>query len=95
MLERVRRDKISLLLDYYRDVGWISETVKSQIMTYARGELQDVTKYDVEHENDDLLAGYEDDDLPEDYKKVTDWRLSAEDHLKSLLFLKKMAGQKL
>jgi flagellar protein FlaD len=92
MFERVPRDKISLVLDYYVDVGWISEDVKSEIMSYARGEMQDVTKY----------MGYEEareevfKDLPAPqaapYKKVEDWRLSADDHLKSLLFIQKIAG---
>ena len=92
MFERVPRDKISLVLDYYVDVGWISEDVKSEIMSYARGEMQDITKY----------MGYEEareevfKDLPAPqaapYKKVEDWRLSADDHLKSLLFIQKIAG---
>jgi flagellar protein FlaD len=92
MFERVPRDKMSLVLDYYVDVGWISEDVKSEIMSYARGEMQDVTKY----------MGYEEareevfKELPAPqaapYKKVEDWRLSADDHLKSLLFIQKIAG---
>jgi len=92
LFERVTRDKISLVLDYYVDVGWISEDVKSEIMSYARGELQDVTKYlPSEEGGEDLFQG-----LPTPtaapYKKVEDWRLSADDHLKSLMFIQKIAG---
>lgn len=92
LFERVTRDKISLVLDYYVDVGWISEDVKSEIMSYARGEMQDVTKY-MGHEEvrEEVFR-----DLPPPtaapYKKVEDWRLSADDHLKSLLFVQKIAG---
>lgn len=92
LFERVTRDKISLVLDYYVDVGWISEDVKSEIMSYARGEMQDVTKY-MGHEEvrEEMFR-----DLPPPtaapYKKVEDWRLSADDHLKSLLFVQKIAG---
>ncbi|NPA75150.1 MAG: flagella protein [Euryarchaeota archaeon] len=95
LFERVKRDKITLLLDYYVDIGWISKEVKSEIMAYARGEVQDVTKYFPEEE---IEAEIETPDgtikapAPHIYKKVEDWRLSAEDHLKSLLFIMKIAG---
>ncbi len=92
LFERVTRDRMSLVLDYYVDVGWISEDVKSEIMSYARGEMQDVTKYMGQEEvREDVFR-----DLPPPtaapYKKVEDWRLSADDHLKSLLFVQKIAG---
>ena len=92
MFERVPRDRISLVLDYYVDVGWISEDVKSEIMSYARGEMQDVNKYmEYEEAREEVFK-----DLPTPdaatYKKVEDWRLTADDHLKSLLFIQKIAG---
>ena len=92
LLERVTRDKLSLVLDYYVDIGWIGEKARSEAMTYARGEMQDVNKY---MSQEDEIS----DESPElkvtpaaTYKKVDDWRLSADDHLKSLLFITKMAG---
>ncbi|UCE81046.1 MAG: hypothetical protein JSV94_01010 [Methanobacteriota archaeon] len=92
LFERVPRDRISLVLDYYVDVGWISEDVKSEIMSYARGEMQDVNKYmEYEEAREEVFK-----DLPTPdaatYKKVEDWRLTADDHLKSLLFIQKIAG---
>ncbi len=95
LFERVKRDKITLLLDYYVDIGWISKEVKSEIMAYARGEVQDVTKYFPEEEIEaeiETPAGTIKAPGPKIYKKVEDWRLSAEDHLKSLLFIMKIAG---
>ncbi len=95
LFERVKRDKITLLLDYYVDIGWISRKVKSEIMAYARGEVQDVTKYFPEEEIEaeiETPAGTIKAPGPKIYKKVDDWRLSAEDHLKSLLFIMKIAG---
>ncbi|UCE45143.1 MAG: flagella protein [Methanobacteriota archaeon] len=92
MFERVPRDRISLVLDYYVDVGWISEDVKSEIMSYARGEMQDVNKYmEYEEAREEV---FKDLPTPESatYKKVEDWRLTADDHLKSLLFIQKIAG---
>jgi flagellar protein FlaD len=90
MFERVKRDRISLLLDYYKDVGWISDDIKSQVMGYARGEIQDVLAYE---EEDITTEPFQTNTVPVDYKKVNDWRLSAEDHLKSLLFIMKIAGK--
>ncbi len=95
LFEHVKRDKITLLLDYYVDIGWISKEVKSEIMAYARGEVQDVTKYFPEEEIEaeiETPAGTIKTPGPKIYKKVEDWRLSAEDHLKSLLFIMKIAG---
>ncbi len=95
LFERVKRDKITLLLDYYVDIGWISKEVKSEIMAYARGEIQDVTKYFPEEEIEaeiEMPEGTIKAPRPKIYKKVEDWRLSAEDHLKSLLFIMKIAG---
>jgi|GEM_PF-877852 len=89
MFERVTRDKISSLLDYYKDIGWISPKVKSHIMAYARGEVQNIFKYEPP-ENEDVLL--DETKYPTAYKKVNDWRLSADDHLKSLLFITKIAG---
>ncbi|MCD6383325.1 MAG: flagella protein [Thermoplasmata archaeon] len=90
LFERVTRDKIGMLLEYYKDVGWISDEVKSKVMAFARGEIQDVTKY----EPTDGEPGPElfDKGGTALYKKVSDWRLSADDHLKSLLFILKIAG---
>ncbi|MEA1984538.1 MAG: FlaD/FlaE family flagellar protein [Euryarchaeota archaeon] len=37
LMERVGRNNLVDALDYYVDIGWISEEVQSEIMTYARG----------------------------------------------------------
>jgi len=92
LFERVTRDKISLVLDYYVEVGWISEGVKSQIMSIARGEMQDVTRFIAPEETPEDAFGEVSSPTAAPYKKVEDWRLSAEDHLKSLLFIQKIAG---
>ncbi len=37
LMERVGRNNLMDALDYYMDIGWISEDVRSEIMAYARG----------------------------------------------------------
>jgi len=92
LMERVVRDKISLVLDYYKDIGWISEDVKSTVMSYARGENQDVSRMDMN------VGDFEEENpIPfpsqiTEFRRVDDWRLTAEDHLKSLLFVQMIAG---
>jgi flagellar protein FlaD len=99
LFERITRDKISLALDYYVEIGWISEDVKHEIMSIARGEMQDVTKYMAHEEaaTAEEALGEEVgavDAAPAVYKKIEDWRLAADDHLKSLLFICNIAGIK-
>jgi archaellum component FlaD/FlaE len=99
LFERITRDKISLALDYYVEIGWISEEVKHEIMSMARGEMQDVTKYMAHEEaaTAEEALGEEIGSIeaaPAIYKKIEDWRLAADDHLKSLLFICNIAGIK-
>jgi len=93
LFERVPRTKISLVLDYYQKLGWISSEVRSQLLNYARGEVADVLKYEppMNDTEEGLLTG-SGNMISEDYKPVDSWRLSAEDHLKSLLFIFKIKG---
>jgi flagellar protein FlaD len=37
LMERVGRNNLMDALDYYMDIGWISEDVRSEVMAYARG----------------------------------------------------------
>jgi flagellar protein FlaD len=92
LFERLKRNRISPVLEYYHEIGWISEEVKTQIMSYARGEHQDVTSYEPEDHLMDSPGG--DGLLQKEFKSIDDWRLSAEDHLRSLLFLEMIAGRK-
>jgi flagellar protein FlaD len=99
LFERITRDKISLALDYYVEIGWISEDVKHEIMSIARGEMQDVTKYMAHEEAATAEEALGEEAAPPAvapamYKKIEDWRLAADDHLKSLLFICNIAGIK-
>lgn len=92
LLNRVVRDRLPLVLDYYKDIGWISEEVKSVIMAVARGENQDFDAPEIEEESEFDLS-----QIPmgkTDYKMIDDWRMTAEDHLRSLLFIHMMAGDR-
>lgn len=67
LMEMVGRNNLPELLDYYVELGWISEEVEHELLSIARG-----IDYFVEKE---------------------DWKLSAEEHLKSYWFVRRIAGR--
>ncbi len=93
LLERVDRKTLPLLLEYYKDIGWISDYAKRQLMAYARGVIQDVS-----YSEEELVAEFGGTTVkPEEEIKRTieDWRLPAEDHIKSLIFIMRIKGEEI
>ncbi len=93
LLERVDRKHLPLLLEYYKDIGWISETAKRQLMAYARGVIQDLS-----YGEEELVAEFGGTTVsPESEAKrqTVDWRLPAEDHIKSLIFILRIKGEEI
>lgn len=68
MLERAGHNNLSTLLDYYENIGWISENVSRRMLELARAEKR---------------------------YKGTSWTLSAKEHRVSMLFIKKLMGEKI
>ncbi len=69
MLEKVGPSNIRKLLEYYRNLRWISDRVVSKIMHQVKGF--DTEKIEPEYD---------------------DWRMSTDDHMKTLVFLEKIKG---
>ncbi len=93
LLERVDRKHLPLLLEYYKDIGWISDTAKRQLMAYARGVIQDLS-----YGEEELVAEFGGTTVsPESEAKrqTVDWRLPAEDHIKSLIFILRIKGEEI
>ncbi|HHC19374.1 MAG TPA: flagella protein [Euryarchaeota archaeon] len=93
LLERVDRKSLPLLLEYYKDIGWISDYAKRQLMAYARGIVQDVS-----YSEEELIAEFGGTTVkPEEEVKrsIEDWRLPAEDHIKSLIFIMRIKGEEI
>ncbi len=64
-------------------------------MGFARGTVQDVQNYaQDEFEGDSEVVSFGDQIVgqPHEVSKTKEWRLTAEDHLKSLLFIEKLRG---
>jgi len=97
LLQRVRREHIPPLFDYYLSINWITEEVKHQLLAYIRGEVPDIVAYDPEPEShfhdsaDELEHDYK-HQRHLNYKVVDEWRLSADDHLKCYLFIQRIIG---
>lgn len=96
LLQRVRREHILPLFDFYTEVNWISDEVKTKMITFVRGGVPDVTSYEPDDEE-----GFPDLTVPAGETKthhytpkvVDEWRLSADDHLKSYLFIQRILGE--
>lgn len=67
LMEMVGRNNLPEVLEYYVELGWISEEVEHELLSLARG-----IDYFVEKE---------------------DWKLSADEHLKSYWFVRRIAGR--
>ena len=99
LLQRVKREKIPPLFDYYIDINWISEDIKNCLLTFMRGEVPDIVSYEPDEEQFDEVV----ENLNKDYdwqahinpKNADEWRLSAEDHLKSYLFIQRILGNEI
>ncbi|OYT46631.1 hypothetical protein B6U90_00635 [Thermoplasmatales archaeon ex4484_6] len=90
LLHRVKRDRLLQLMNYYHEIGWIGEEARSRIMKIARGTLQDVGSYDLEEEED---PGIDPTDQGIVYRSMSEYRLSAADHIRSLMFIMRLKGE--
>ncbi len=83
LLTKVGPEDLPLLLDYYKDLGWIDDMIVQKVMAYLSGVkgVEPVSRPAVG--GVDMLVG-------EDGLKVPDkdgWKLDMEDHTRSLEFL--------
>ncbi len=100
LLERVKRDQLSGLLSHYVKIGWISEGIRSQVISEIRGikpttamvgglEATKTTK------DGDVVMAYQKETLRTDESPMRaedDWKLTIDDHLKSLIFIERIRG---
>lgn len=100
LLERVKRDQLSSLLSHYVKIGWISEGIRSQIISEIRGikptptmvsglEASKTTK------DGDVVMAYQKETLRTEETQIRaedDWKLTIDDHLKSLIFIERIRG---
>ena len=68
LLKMVGPNNLPSILDYYIEIGWISETARLDLLAYASG------------------LGFA--------EEKPDWKMSTEDHLKSLWFIDQLCGHK-
>jgi len=100
LLERVKRDQLSSLLSHYVKIGWISDGIRSQIISEIRGikptptmvsglEASKTTK------DGDVVMAYQKETLRTEEAQIRaedDWKLTIDDHLKSLIFIERIRG---
>lgn len=90
VLKRVPRKRISDLLRMYTDIGWISEYARYQLMGYFRASLPDRDYEELEPLEEDMEGGV----VLAENSAVDDFRMTASDHIRSLLFILAIKGLK-
>jgi archaellum component FlaD/FlaE len=71
LIDKVSKEGLEKTLDYYRNLGWIDETLIDRVLEIARGTTGPVRK---------------------DPGKKPTWRMGAEDHVRSLEFIRRIKG---
>jgi len=88
IIERVHQEHISMVLKYYQDIGWIDGRTLAKIVRYMEGmsELPDFHVAIVDEGGKPTVV-VDDASIP-----TGEWKLSLEDHIQSLDYIKKMRG---
>jgi flagellar protein FlaD len=116
MLDSVPRREVPNLLAFYVKIGWISTSIKGEVIDIIRGvsgeELEEEEKAKKakakasgkpKDKDGDVVMTYDKEDLHElartevrkggkEGPKYDSWRMSAEDHLKSLILIERIRG---
>ncbi len=83
LVSKVRQEDIPNLLKYYREIGWINEEIEITTMNFLTGAKSepnlDLTEGDIYISEDGTVIGQTDG-----------WKLSIEDHSKSLEFVEEI-----
>jgi flagellar protein FlaD len=109
MLSRVRRDQVSSLLSFYVKIGWISDGVRNHVLDVIRGIRPGLTSSPAAPTTESATKDKEGDVVMAYGKERThdlktteprrplqeDWKLTVEDHLKSLIFIEKIRGSEI
>jgi archaellum component FlaD/FlaE len=85
LLERVPQESIPNLMEYYRNLGWIDEEVEAKVKTYLEGAKPVAPPIEAIETAGDML-------ITADGKAMglDQWKLTIEDHTKSLEFIEKL-----
>jgi len=108
LLSRIKRDQVKSLLSFYVRIGWISEGIRDHVIDVIRGikpmptgakavtttveapkdkEGDVVMSYGKERVQETSLAGAGTKQPLQD-----DWRMTIEDHMRSLIFIERVRG---
>lgn len=83
---RIPTIEIPNLLDYYKEIGWIDDTIESRIMSYLKSTM-------FENVPIDKFVTPEGEILPLDRDESDAWKLTLEDNMRSLMFIQRIKGR--
>lgn len=108
MLSRIKRDQVKSLLNFYVRIGWVSEGIRDHVVDVIRGIRPTpmgakTVMQTVEAPKDkegDVVMSYGKERVAETSltapsgkaPMMDDWRMTIEDHMKSLIFIERVRG---
>lgn len=81
--EKTKQNQIPNLLSYYKKIGWIDDEIENKVLTYLSGSKTE------------LIEGLEEDEVLVEEEDEEAWKLSIDEHTKSLVFIERIKGKKL
>jgi archaellum component FlaD/FlaE len=89
LLHRVKRERIMQLMCYYEEIGWIGPRAKEKILGMTRGILQDASSF---APGEEFLEDVEDVCPDPGTHRINEYRLTASEHMRSLMYINKIRG---
>lgn len=79
--EKTKQNQIPNLLSYYKKIGWINDEIENKVLTYLSGSKSEII--------DDIDS----DEVLEEEELEDSWKLSIDEHTKSLVFIERIKGK--
>jgi len=79
--EKTKQNQIPNLLSYYKKIGWINDEIENKVLTYLSGSKSEI------------IADLESDEVLEEEDLEDSWKLSLDEHTKSLVFIERIKGK--
>jgi archaeal flagellar protein FlaD len=108
VLSRIKRDQVKSLLTFYVRIGWISEGIRDHVIDVIRGirptptgaKTVTTTVEAPKDKEGDVVMSYGKERVAETSLTAPagkapmqdDWRMTIEDHMKSLIFIERVRG---
>jgi archaellum component FlaC len=94
LLEQMDENDIKTLLDYYKQINWVDDTIASKVLAYIAATRVEPSTVDIKKrkkisDRDDVVV--KPDGTTE---RASELKLTADEHLRSLMFIERIRGRR-